>query len=118
MEDTTGHENSPLTQSLLREPHQFDFYQAVRLLEKGAQVKVGYQGSVAEEQVRFAGHPTMAFATSDIAKARRDSNAKLVLESNFIGLYGAASPMPVHVTESIIAEQMRVETQDHQTFLH
>ncbi|WP_415891608.1 type VI secretion system baseplate subunit TssG [Neptuniibacter sp. PT8_73] len=116
MEDTAGYENSPLEQALIREPHQFDFYQAVRLLENNASVKVGYQGSVANERVRFAGHPTLAFASSDIAKARRDQSGKPVLESNFMGLYGAASPMPVYVTESIIAEQMRVETQDHQTY--
>ena len=116
MEDTAGYEDSALTQLLIREPHQFNFYQAVRLLEKNAQVKVGYQGAVNQEQLRFAGHPTLAFASSDIAKVRRDPSGKPVLESNFIGLYGAASPMPVHVTESIIAEQMRVETQDHQVY--
>ncbi|WP_261845081.1 type VI secretion system baseplate subunit TssG [Aliamphritea ceti] len=116
MEDTTGFENDSLTQLILRDSHQFDFFQAVRLLEKNAPVKVGYQGAVAKEQVRFAGHPSLAFASSDIAKARIDSSGKAVLESNFIGLYGAPSPMPVHVTESIIAEQMRIETQDHQTY--
>ncbi|MCV6610322.1 MAG: type VI secretion system baseplate subunit TssG [Amphritea sp.] len=116
MEDTTGSESSSLTQLLLRDSHQFDFYQAVRLLEKNAPAKVGYQGSVAQERVRFAGHPSLAFASSDIARVRFDPGGKAVLESNFIGLYGAPSPLPVHVTESVIAEQMRVETQDHQTY--
>jgi len=116
VEDATGFENDSLTQLLLRDSHQFDFFQAVRLLEKNSAVKVGYQGSVAGEQVRFAGHPSLAFATSDIAKVRLDPGGKTVLESNFIGLYGAPSPLPVHVTESIIAEQMRIETQDQQSY--
>ncbi|WP_348704003.1 type VI secretion system baseplate subunit TssG [uncultured Neptuniibacter sp.] len=116
MEDTARSQSTSLTQALQQDTHQFDFYQAVRLLEKGAGAKVGYQGSVAQERVRFAGHPTMAFATSDLAKAKHEKGGKLALETNFFGLYGASSPLPVHITEAIIAEQINVESQDHQVY--
>ena len=116
MEDTNRSQASALNQALLREPHQFDFYQAVRLLENGSPVKVGHQGSVAKERVRFSGYPTMAFPTCDIPRARAEKGDKITLESNFFGLYGAASPLPAYLTESIIAEQQAVESQDHQVY--
>jgi len=116
MEDTAGSQSTALTQALQQETHQFDFYQAVRLLERGSSAPVGYQGAVAQERVRFSGHPTMAFATSDLARAKYEQGGKVALETNFFGLYGAASPMPVHITEAIIAEQINVESQDHQVY--
>jgi|GEM_PF-1205435 len=120
MEDTARTESTALMQALQQAPHQFNFFQAVSLLERqNPDAKVGWQGPVAKESVRFAGYPSMAFATCDIARARPDQPGRLMLQTNFFGLYGAASPIPVHVTEAIIAEQMSVDSEDHAIyFIH
>ncbi|WP_299204952.1 type VI secretion system baseplate subunit TssG [uncultured Amphritea sp.] len=102
-----------LSNELQRTAHSFEFFKAVNLLEslhEGA--RVGYQGPVAKEAIRFKGHPSLAFPASDIQHAGINRQGQLELQNNFIGLYGPASPMPAHVTESIIAEQMQIENQE------
>lgn len=102
-----------LSNELQQTAHSFEFFKAVNLLESlhdGA--RVGHQGPVAQEGVRFKGHPSLAFPASDIQHAGLNRQGQLELQNNFIGLYGPASPLPAHVTESIIYEQMQIENQE------
>ena len=102
-----------LSNELQRTAYSFDFFKAVNLLESlhdGA--RVGHQGPVTKEAIRFKGHPSLAFPASDIQHAGINRQGQLELQTNFIGLYGPASPMPAHVTESIIAEQVQIENQE------
>ncbi len=102
-----------LSNELQRTAHSFEFFKAVNLLESlHSGARVGHQGPVADEAIRFRGHPSLAFPASDIQHAGISRQGQLELQNNFIGLYGPASPLPAHVTESIIAEQIQIENQE------
>jgi type VI secretion system ImpH/TssG family protein len=110
----SGADNQGLHYQLQEHAREFNFFKAVHLLETQHQDKaaVGFQGPVAQEVVRFRGHPSLGFPSSDIHQIHPNTLGQLELETNFAGLYGPSSPMPVHVTEAIIAEQMSIESED------
>ncbi|MFT6916473.1 MAG: type VI secretion system ImpH/TssG family protein [Motiliproteus sp.] len=103
-----------LSHQLQQHAREFNFFKAVHLLETQHRDKlaVGFQGPVAQEVVRFRGHPSLGFPSSDIHQIQANALGQLELETNFAGLYGPSSPMPVHVTESIIVEQNSIESED------
>jgi type VI secretion system protein ImpH len=108
-----------LIQSLLEEPQRFDFFQAVRLLERhprrpGPQTArpprpIGHDAAPREEAVRFRAYQSVAFpATSVQARRRGESTGEAeragsenevpqpTLEVNFLGLTGASGVLPQH----------------------
>ncbi len=103
-----------LSRQLQQYAREFNFFNAVHLLETQHRDKpaVGFQGPVAQEVVRFRGHPSLGFPSSDIHRILPNALGQLELEANFAGLYGPSSPLPVYVTESIIGEQVKIESED------
>jgi type VI secretion system protein ImpH len=95
-----------LIRALLKEGHRFSFFQAVRLLQQiqgGA--PLGHQGPVGEEAVRLRPVLDLAFASSDVARVRRtgeDGGARYEVETTFLSLYGAVSPLPTYFTEDLL----------------
>ncbi len=94
---------------LFREPYGFDFFQAVRLLERlrpGA-ASVGRAGPPAAEAVRFRAHQSLAFPPSSIRSLVR-GGAETVPEMTvtFMGLTGPNGVLPRHYTELL----MRLES--------
>jgi len=110
--------------SLFRQPARFDFFQAVRLLERfypkrrsiGRQAQLAQEGSgrsvrrhggLLDEVVRFTAHPSMAFPTSeidDLAAVKEGKAAvRLSMSVNFMGLYGPEGTLPHRYTQEIIA---------------
>ncbi len=93
---------------LSRAGHRFDFFQAVWLLERAARgaVPVGQRGPVADERVRFRPDVSMAFPATDVARissyADADADAKFLIEETFLGLYGVATPLPLHYAADIL----------------
>jgi len=117
VEDSSGPEASALKNQLLENGRQFNFFQAVTLLENShSGPKLGGQGPVAEESLRFRGHPSLAFPAGDIERISSNALGQIEVESNFVGLYGPASPLPAYITEAVIAEQNRIESEDHTEF--
>lgn len=89
--------------------HRFEFFQAVTLLRLA--VEAESDGPVSEiapaGRLRFRATPTLGFPASDITGiVRRDDaegRASFEVEVPFIGLYGPSSPLPVFITEHVIA---------------
>jgi type VI secretion system protein ImpH len=87
---------------LQEEGNTFDFFAAVRQIEcaNSHAPKVGTSSKPADDPVRFCAEPTMAFPTSTVQKVVPDALANVPrVYVNFIGLFGANGPMPLHLTE-------------------
>jgi type VI secretion system protein ImpH len=112
-----------LNHELLEEPYRFEFFQAVRLLEKiyPEKLTVGRDALPHEEVVRFRSRPTLEFPASEVHEIKssddefNDTN-KLEIFVNFIGMIGAIGVLPTHYTE-LVAERVRQKDSSLWAFL-
>ncbi|HZH34170.1 MAG TPA: type VI secretion system baseplate subunit TssG [Pyrinomonadaceae bacterium] len=102
-------EDKPLNQELFEDPYGFDFFQAVRLLERmfPERPAVGRDALPAAEVVRFRTRAALDFPPSQIyqiTEKEEDSNdfQKLEMFVNFMGLTGALGVLPPHYSETVI----------------
>jgi type VI secretion system protein ImpH len=91
-----------IIEALGEEPHGFDFFRAVRILE--AQFsdwpRVGESLSPRQDALRFQQNPSLAFAASTLEGFTPGANGRPAsLQVNFAGLFGPNGPLPLHVTE-------------------
>ncbi|NNG04038.1 MAG: type VI secretion system baseplate subunit TssG [Inquilinus sp.] len=109
-----------LIERLAREPHRFEFFQAVRLLEQAARREardprfegrraVGEDGDPRREAVRFAALQSLSFPTSQIAAFTTQKAADPAqpappprLTVSFMGLTGPSGVLPQQFTEQLI----------------
>lgn len=98
----------PLAKQLEDEGQAFDFYQAVALLERIADVdpgeSVGVGGEPSREAVRFTSSARMSFAASEITGIRPSlcAGGKPTMEVTFLGLAGAEGPLPAPLAEKVM----------------
>ena len=110
MDDENRTATPPMISELLRNPQQFSFYQAIRLLVSSSEggVAPGNAGSCANEPLRFRPHASLAFPSADVASIEmlnnNAANPQFRMDVTFMGLYGPASPLPAFYTEEIIDE--------------
>ena len=86
---------------LFKEPWSFDFFQAVRLLERlqPEREPVGRYANPRNEVVRFGAHPTLNFPASAIQGLTERPDACPAMEINFFGLIGPLGVLPNYITE-------------------
>ena len=88
--------------ALLKGAPRFSFFQAVRLLQAVYRdaPRVGRQGPVDRERIRFRPVLDFAFASSDVAAIREteleDGSTGVEVLTTFLSLYGTASPLPTN----------------------
>jgi type VI secretion system protein ImpH len=118
-----------LSGQLLREPHRFDFFQAVRLLERLARGQarhdpgrqrqpVGGDQAPEREVVRFRTRPSLGFPASAVSQIRTpvpragapDEEQCPEMTVTFLGLAGAAAVLPYHYSALLLR---RVRLKDH-----
>jgi type VI secretion system protein ImpH len=99
----------PLNQELIDEPYRFEFFQAVRLLEKMFPERrpVGREASTTSEIIKFRSRMSLNFPASEIYEIKdADGNVpdeqKLEMFINFMGMIGVSGVMPTHYTELVI----------------
>jgi type VI secretion system protein ImpH len=113
MEATSGRAavalNAPagsLLARLLSEPYRFDFFQAVRILERAQPHRqpIGRNGPPWQEVVRLTANASLAFPPSSLHEVIPPTEALPVyrLVTNFFGLFGPSGVLPRHYTEQII----------------
>lgn len=97
----------PLIRRLEREPRQFTFFQAVRLLQRAATgaVPVGHRGPPDREAVRLRPSSSLGFQSSGVTRlVRRTADGPgHLLTTSILGLYGASSGLPAYMSEDILA---------------
>lgn len=103
----------PLNQELLDEPYRFEFFQAVRLLEKifPERMPVGREAKIKPEIVRFRSRLTLNFPASEVHEFKEfldefTDEQRLEMFVNFMGVIGVSGVLPVHYTE-LAMERMR-----------
>ena len=99
----------PLHQELFDEPYRFEFFQAVRLLEKiyPEKMPVGREAKIKSEIVRFRSRVSLNFPASEIHEFAETfdeftENQRLEMFVNFMGMVGASGVLPVHYTELVM----------------
>lgn len=99
----------PLDQQLLDEPFRFEFFQAVRLLEKmfPERSAVGRDPFPSKEVARFRSRPAISFPASQIHEINETSEefsgeTKLEVLINFMGMIGPLGVLPTHYTELVM----------------
>jgi type VI secretion system protein ImpH len=107
--------HKPLIEELFDRPYEFDFYQAVQILERfdGARVAIGLQGPPEREVVRFRSLPSLNFPPSAIYSLAREPSVSArtapppVLTVAFGGMFGPDGSLPTHYTQTIIRQLER-----------
>jgi len=122
MATPNGRESATLADQLLGEAYRFDFFQAVRLLERMFLDKAGSDSSQrrypvgqdqepAREVVRFRAMQSLSFPASSVVELRRRSRKgregdsgsyPLEMLVSFMGLTGANGVLPDHYTRLLI----------------
>jgi type VI secretion system protein ImpH len=99
----------PLHQDFFDEPQRFEFFQAVRLLERifPERAAVGRDYLPTKEVVRFRTRPSLEFPASQIYDLQEvneefSNERKMEMFVNFFGMLGANGVLPPHYTELII----------------
>jgi type VI secretion system protein ImpH len=99
----------PLNQKLFEEPYRFEFFQAVRLLEKifPERANVGHDALPLKEVVRFRSRPSVNFPASEVHEIREiveefSDDQKLEMVVNFMGMIGPLGVLPTHYTELVM----------------
>lgn len=105
---TAGPRN-PLLRRLLTRGFEFDFFQAVWLLERYGErgESVGGRGPVARERFRFRPDLSMAFPSTDVRRLEPHVDSvgdfsHYLTEVSFMGLYGVSTPLPLHYAVDVL----------------
>lgn len=106
-EATAAPTPSETEEKLRREPFSFEFFQAVRLLERflGERTSVGKFAHPETEVARFSAHPSLAFPASQIQSMQWADDAPVQMTVNFMGLQGPEGVLPNPYTSLIIERQ-------------
>ncbi len=89
---------------LLEQARSYDFYQLVELLQRLADEDPESEGWEASCRLLFKANPSLGFAASDISKLELLEQGGFSLETTFLGLNGAQSPLPSFLLEQIATE--------------
>ena len=92
----------PLDAVLRTEPYRFEFFQAVRILERLFQHSVGTDANPEDEVVRFRAHQSLLFPPSEIYGIVEQPDGRLSMTVAFMGLTGPSGALPRHYTELVI----------------
>lgn len=104
-----------LKNDLLKEGHTYSFFQVIRLLRFiiSESTKVSMSGSSPDEAIRIRPNLSLAFSASDVESVQEldnDETSRFLVTTNFLGLYGSSSPLPVFYTEDLIDEESADES--------
>ncbi|HEY6388590.1 MAG TPA: type VI secretion system baseplate subunit TssG [Candidatus Acidoferrum sp.] len=105
-----GGSDSPVdfseVEELLRsEPYRFEFFQAIRLLERMAPDRkpLGRFTNPSDEVARLGAHPSLSFPASEIQSIDWPDGKTPSLAVNFMGVTGPQGPLPHFYTTLILA---------------
>lgn len=100
MSETQSDDLAKIEEDILENGAAYSFQQAVRLL-RGRIGDFGGADDGAPARLRVRAHLSLELPRSEVARVeRRDDGYELV--ANFLGLYGASSPLPAFYTEELI----------------
>ena len=99
-------------EALEQQPFSFNFFQAVRLLERlmPERERVGLFVQPSREIVHFGAHPSITFPPSQLYSLTRQRGEPARMTVNFMGLFGPLGVLPQYYTELVMH---RVRSKDY-----
>jgi type VI secretion system protein ImpH len=96
-------------QWLFSEPWEFEFFQAVRILERllYERAPAGESASPEDEAVRFRSHVSQVFPGSEVQAIESGERGQALLTANLFALAGAGGPLPAPDGERVIEQTYR-----------
>jgi len=124
MASANGRKTPGLSEQLLREAHRFDFFQAVRVLERALtepgrhnpalrRMPVGQDSAPDREVVRFRALAGLSFPAGSVHQLRpgREADAGIAeMTVAFMGLTGPAGVLPHHYTAMLLRRLREKDT--------
>ena len=116
--ENTGVTDAEVAGYLTTDPSAFEFFQAVRLLERLYPERrgVGRFTDPKEEVVHFSPRPVIAFPASEIHAVDLPGNRPARMVVNFMGLIGPLGVLPYHYTQ-LVGERGRLRDRALREFL-
>ena len=99
MEPGEGEEVPDLIKHLEKKSREFNFFQAVALLEEYFQKRELATDPLNSGKIKFSPDNSTAFPPSDIAAVSVDQNGAINFLLSFMGLIGVSSPLPHYFSE-------------------
>lgn len=97
---------------LPEEAHRYDFYQALRLLERyfPNAPKLGGRGPAGKERIRLRPSTSLSFPTSEVESVSWQETGtytepRVELTTHFLGLVGSGTPLPLTYAQEIMWEE-------------
>jgi type VI secretion system protein ImpH len=108
-----------LDQELYRSAYRFQFFQAIRLLERmhPDRKPIGRHEDPDEEIVRIRFRQSLAFPPSEIYEIEPGEDEPDEMLVNFMGLTGVSGPLPRHLSHLLADRSVRKETAALREFL-
>jgi type VI secretion system protein ImpH len=108
-----------LDQELYRASYRFQFFQAIRLLERihPDRKPIGRHEDPEDEIVRIRFRQSLAFPPSEIYEIEQGDEQQDEMWVNFMGLNGVAGPLPRHLSQLLADRSVRKETAALREFL-
>lgn len=102
-------DNPAVEQALRERPYSFEFFQAVRLLQRllPGRKPIGHFEKYAEEAAQFGAYSALGFPASQIQAMDWPEGCPPKLTVNFMGLTGPQGVLPLYYTE-LVANRTRV----------
>jgi type VI secretion system protein ImpH len=97
-----------LKEDLLARSHAYSFFQAIRLLRHFQRSERTEEAPNAFDHIRMRPKLSLSYPPADIDCIQYIETAETPfhrITANFLGLYGAASPLPTFYTEDLLAEK-------------
>lgn len=108
-----------LDQDLYRAGYRFQFFQAIRLLERihAGRKPIGRHEDPNEEVVRLRARQSLAFPPSEIYEIEQAGDGADTMWVNFMGLSGVSGPLPRHISSLLADRTLGDETEALRAFL-
>lgn len=115
---STAVSHAEIAAHLRFQPWDFEFFQAVRVLERmfPDREPVGHFSVPKQEVARFRAFPSTVFPASEIQSLEESAEEQTSMEVNFMGLFGPLGVLPLYYTE-LIAERARQRDTSVRDFL-
>ncbi len=131
MSTKSRRKNTSVIEHLSESPFDFDFVQAVRLLERFSVLEKIENGAIsdkpvskyippASEFIRFNTSASLSFSSADIDSIKKHTTANINqwrMNINFIGLTGSGGILPFHYTETIL-QRLKLNDRSMADFLN
>ena len=106
------HTRTSVIEALLDDPHGWEFFQIVRLLELAHpdRIGVGLGPDPARETLRFRADPRLSFPPSEVTEVvagEDEGRAPFELTVSFLGLIGSQGPLPRVDSERVLRRLQR-----------